>query len=92
MSNPTSQESLYLREQRRFRRLEASLPVWLANADEFDAAGAKPWSLGYTRDISMGGSTRAGSWKKISAYSRISSMTFFASSPISPIGDRKSVV
>ena len=51
-----AEESLYLREQRRFRRLEASLPVWLANADEFDRPGALPWTLGYTRDISMGGS------------------------------------
>ena len=51
-----AEESLYLKEQRRFRRLEASLPVWLANADEFDRPGALPWTLGYTRDISMGGS------------------------------------
>ena len=51
-----AEESLYLREQRRFRRLEASLPVWLANGEEFDRPGAHPWTLGHTRDISMGGS------------------------------------
>lgn len=55
MSNAASEESLYLREQRRFRRLEASLPVWLASADEFDKGGTWPWTLGHTRDISMGG-------------------------------------
>ncbi|MBV9468029.1 MAG: hypothetical protein JOZ57_02145, partial [Abitibacteriaceae bacterium] len=43
-------------EQRRFRRLEVSLPVWLALEEDFDRPGAMPWSLGYTRDLSMGGS------------------------------------
>lgn len=56
MPTANSEETLYLKEQRRFRRLEASLPVWLASAEDFDRPGASPWSLGYTRDISMGGS------------------------------------
>jgi cell division protein FtsB len=55
MARAVAEETLYLREQRRFRRLEASLPVWLANAQDFDRPNAQPWSLGYTRDISMGG-------------------------------------
>jgi hypothetical protein len=55
-------ESLFLNEQRRFRRLEASLPVWVGREDDLraqasgEADGVSPWSLGYTRDLSMGGS------------------------------------
>jgi hypothetical protein len=48
-------ESLYTAEQRKFRRLEVSLPVWLADAAEFDRPGGAQWSLGFTRDVSMGG-------------------------------------
>ena len=44
----------YLREQRRFRRLEVSLPVWISTAAAH-AAGHEIWELGYTRDISLGG-------------------------------------
>jgi hypothetical protein len=51
-----SEETLYLAEQRRFRRLEVSLPVWLAVEEDFNRPGSTPWSLGYTRDLSMGGS------------------------------------
>lgn len=54
MANAVAEETLYLREQRRFRRLEASLPVWLASSDQFDK-NTRPWTLGHTRDISMGG-------------------------------------
>ena len=50
------EETIYLSEQRRFRRLEVSLPVWIASEKDFNASGQTPWSLGYTRDISMGGS------------------------------------
>lgn len=56
MARAVAEETLYLKEQRRFRRLEASLPVWLATQEAFDRPGSQPWSLGYTRDISMGGS------------------------------------
>src|SRR5687768_17292608 len=53
MATP-SEELFYSNEQRRFRRLEVSLPVWLA--EENDLQGGVPaWSLGYTRDISVGG-------------------------------------
>jgi len=48
------EESLYLSEQRKFRRLEVSLPLWLAEAETFDKGGAQ-WQLGYTRDVSLGG-------------------------------------
>ncbi len=44
----------YLREQRRFRRLEVSLPVWISTAQAL-AEGHEIWELGYTRDISLGG-------------------------------------
>ena len=44
----------YLREQRRFRRLEVSLPVWISTAEAV-AAGLEVWELGYTRDVSLGG-------------------------------------
>ena len=47
-------EPEYLREQRRFRRLEAALPVWISTAQAlFD--GHEIWELGYTRDVSLGG-------------------------------------
>ena len=44
----------YLREQRRFRRLEVSLPVWISTAEAVEA-GLEVWELGYTRDVSLGG-------------------------------------
>ena len=49
-------EALYLSEQRRYRRLEVALSVWLAEEDAYNKPGATAWSLGYTRDLSMGGS------------------------------------
>jgi hypothetical protein len=51
--------ALFTSEQRRFRRLEVSLPVWIGREDDLrmpDPAVGSPWSLGYTRDVSMGGS------------------------------------
>lgn len=42
-------------EQRRYRRLEVSLPVWLAEEADFNSPQGAQWSLGYTRDISLGG-------------------------------------
>ena len=53
-SRPTVADAEYLREQRRFRRLEVSLPVWISTADAH-AAGHEIWELGYTRDLSLGG-------------------------------------
>lgn len=53
-ARPAFADSEYLREQRRFRRLEVSLPVWISTA-EAHAAGHEIWELGYTRDISLGG-------------------------------------
>ncbi len=58
MSTTDEAATLYLNEQRQFRRLEASLPVWIGReADLHDASknAGSPWSLGYTRDLSMGG-------------------------------------
>lgn len=55
MSERIVDEALYLSEQRRYRRLEVSLPLWLADATEIDRPGGAEWALGYTRDISMGG-------------------------------------
>ncbi len=47
-------DPVFAREQRRFRRLEVSLPVWISTEDavrdELDV-----WELGYTRDLSLGG-------------------------------------
>jgi hypothetical protein len=60
-------------EQRRYRRLEVSLPVWLAEEDNFDRPGQTPWSLGYTRDVSMGGAkvyvpeTEEAKWQEVEA-------------------------
>src|SRR3712207_5786904 len=45
----------YQAEHRRYRRLEVSLPVWLTTEEELHNAGRTEWSLGYTRDISVGG-------------------------------------
>jgi hypothetical protein len=47
-------DALFAREQRRFRRLEVSLPVWIST-EEAVADGLDVWELGYTRDISLGG-------------------------------------
>lgn len=51
---PAFAEPEYLREQRRFRRLEVSLPVWISTAQAL-ADGHEIWELGYTRDVSLGG-------------------------------------
>ncbi|MDQ3813650.1 MAG: PilZ domain-containing protein, partial [Armatimonadota bacterium] len=56
MAQRINEETLYLAEQRRYRRLEVSLPVWLADAEKLDQPNITPWSLGYTRDVSLGGS------------------------------------
>lgn len=50
----SSSDALFLQEQRRFRRLEVSLPVWITTAEAY-VAGQDVWELGTTRDISMGG-------------------------------------
>ncbi len=50
---PTS-DPLFLQEQRRFRRLEVSLPVWITTREAFDA-NQDVWELGTTRDLSLGG-------------------------------------
>jgi c-di-GMP-binding flagellar brake protein YcgR len=56
MPAPTP-ESLFLQEQRRFRRLEVSLPVWITVEEALQAPPSEiPWELGYTRDLSLGGS------------------------------------
>ena len=53
-SRPAIADAEYLREQRRFRRLEVSLPVWIST-QAAHAAGHEIWELGYTRDLSLGG-------------------------------------
>ena len=58
LRNPLRRRSDH--EQRRFRRLEVSLPVWVGREGDVRASSLAPgerapWSLGYTRDISMGG-------------------------------------
>ena len=71
MANPQTEDSIYLAEQRRYRRLEVSLQVWIAAEEDFDRPGGTPWSLGYTRDISMGGSkvfvssTEEAKWRSV---------------------------
>ncbi len=58
MSTTDEAAALYLNEQRQFRRLEASLPVWIGRESDLreqSSGGVSPWSLGYTRDLSMGG-------------------------------------
>ncbi len=55
--NPASTvpyDPTFAREERRFRRLEVSLPVWISTAEAL-AQGLDVWELGYTRDISLGG-------------------------------------
>lgn len=49
-----SSDPLFSLEQRRFRRLEVSLPVWITTRDAFDN-GSDVWELGTTRDLSLGG-------------------------------------
>ncbi len=53
-TRPAFADAEYLREQRRFRRLEVSLPVWISTA-QAQAEGHEIWELGYTRDVSLGG-------------------------------------
>jgi hypothetical protein len=45
----------YSRESRRFRRLEVSLPVWITPEYAY-LDNDNVWELGFTRDISLGGS------------------------------------
>ena len=47
-------DPLFNQEQRRFRRLEVSLPVWISTRDDFNDETGN-WHLGTTRDISLGG-------------------------------------
>ncbi len=51
-ASPT--EPLLQREQRRFRRLEVSLAVWITTRGAFQS-GSDVWELGTTRDLSLGG-------------------------------------
>jgi len=44
----------FAKEERRFRRLEVSLPVWIST-EEAVKQGLDVWELGYTRDVSLGG-------------------------------------
>jgi hypothetical protein len=55
MAKQILDEDFLASEQRRFRRLEVSLPVWLALEDEWNEQGRAAWTLGYTRDVSLGG-------------------------------------
>ncbi|HEX8832761.1 MAG TPA: glycosyl hydrolase [Abditibacteriaceae bacterium] len=55
MAERGTEDAVYQAEQRRYRRLEVSLPLWLTEEDDFNKPGSTSWSLGYTRDISMGG-------------------------------------
>jgi hypothetical protein len=48
-------ENFFTSEHRRFQRLEVSLPVWIATEDEWNDKGRAAWTLGYTRDLSLGG-------------------------------------
>ena len=53
--HPTpSIDPAFAREERRFRRLEVSLPVWISTQEAVDQ-GFDVWELGYTRDLSIGG-------------------------------------
>lgn len=53
--NPTPTiDPAFAREERRFRRLEVSLPVWISTQEAVDQ-GFDVWELGYTRDLSIGG-------------------------------------
>ena len=51
---PAFADAAFTQEQRRFRRLEVSLPVWISTAAAH-AEGHEVWELGYTRDVSLGG-------------------------------------
>lgn len=53
MPSPVS-DPLFLQEQRRFRRLEVSLPVWITTREAFES-NRNVWELGTTRDLSLGG-------------------------------------
>ncbi|BCM89398.1 endoglucanase H [Abditibacteriota bacterium] len=52
--SPTTYDPAFAREERRFRRLEVSLPVWISTEDAVNQ-GFDVWELGYTRDLSLGG-------------------------------------
>ena len=75
-------EDVFLKgEARRYNRLEVSLPVWLAAADELDSKST-PWSLGYTRDVSLGGAkvvvprAEAERWREIEGSGRLCVVRF----------------
>ena len=55
MPAKTTDENFFASEQRRFRRLEVSLPIWLALESDWNRDGRNAWTLGYTRDLSIGG-------------------------------------
>lgn len=55
MATKIIDDNFFTSEQRRFRRLEVQLPIWLAIETEWDRDGRNAWTLGYTRDISVGG-------------------------------------
>lgn len=54
MAQPTEDDFL-TSEQRRFQRLEVSLPIWIATEKQWNEQGRAAWTLGYTRDLSVGG-------------------------------------
>ena len=51
---PAPVDAVFALEQRRFRRLEVSLVVWIASKEAFET-NSGVWRLGYTRDLSLGG-------------------------------------
>lgn len=53
----SASDSVFLQEQRKFRRLEVELSVWITVEEALSASPDEvPWEVGTTRDISMGGS------------------------------------
>jgi beta-mannanase len=50
-----NEDNFLTSEQRRFLRLEVSLPIWIAIETEWNERGREAWTLGYTRDLSIGG-------------------------------------
>ncbi len=53
-SPPVGYDPAFAREERRFRRLEVSLPVWISTEEAVNQ-GYDVWELGYTRDLALGG-------------------------------------
>lgn len=54
ISQETS-ETFFSQEHRQFKRLEVSLPIWIATESDRNTRGRAAWTLGYTRDLSLGG-------------------------------------